>query len=510
MIMSRFPENFLWGGATAANQCEGAYLEDGKGLSVTDVLTCGGLSRHTCEIPGIPEQFKKYLASLRLVTWTKDGEDGASVAFKMETYPENASPAVLENEYYPNRQAIDFYHHYQEDIALFAEMGFKCYRMSIAWSRIYPTGFEEEPNEAGLQFYDNVFDECLKYGIQPVVTMSHYEIPLEMTYRINGFASREAVGLFEKYARTIFDRYHNKVKYWMTFNEINSSVHSGFINAGVFTNDIALVEQASYHQFLAAAKAVIYAHEHYPDLKVGCMIAQSPAYPYSCRPQDVMAGLIKDNFYADYYSDVMMRGYLPEYKLKDLKRRGIELPVLDGDLQILEAGKADYIAISYYQTQIAAAQENGLETTAGNMSRTVVNPYLEKSEWGWMIDPIGFRFTLNRLYNRYHKPILVVENGLGAKDVLEDGQVHDAYRIDYFRKHIEAMADAIDIDGVDVMGYTPWGCIDLISCSTGQMSKRYGFIYVDVDDAGNGTLKRYKKDSFAWYQNVIRSNGECL
>ena len=223
-----------------------------------------------------------------------------------------------------------------------------------------------------------------------------------------------------------------------------------------------------------------------------------------------MAGLIRDNFYADYYSDVMMRGYLPEYKLKDLKRKGIELPVQEGDLQILEEGKADYIAISYYQTQIAVADEKGLETTAGNMSRTVVNLHLEKSEWGWMIDPVGFRFTLNRLYNRYHKPILVVENGLGAKDVLEDGQVHDPYRIDYFRKHIDAMADAIDIDGVDVMGYTPWGCIDLISCSTGQMSKRYGFIYVDVDDAGSGTLKRYKKDSFAWYKKVIETNGECL
>lgn len=508
--MSRFPENFLWGGATAANQCEGAYLEDGKGLSVTDTLTCGGLSRHTCEIPGIPEKFRPYLASLRQVTWKKDNEEGASIAFKMDTYPEGGKPAVLEDEYYPNQKAIDFYHHYKEDIALFGELGFKCYRMSVAWSRIYPTGFEEEPNEAGLRFYDNVFDECHKYGIEPMVTMSHYEIPLEMTYRINGFASREAVDLFEKYAKTLLDRYHSKVKYWMTFNEINSSQHSGFINAGVFTKDMSLVEQASYHQFLAAAKAVKYAHDHYPGLLVGCMIAQSPAYPYTCDPKDCMKSLIKDNFYANYYGDVMMKGYLPEYKMKDLERRGIRLPVLDGDLRILEEGKADYMAISYYQTQIAVHSADGLETTSGNMSRTVVNPHLEKSDWGWMIDPLGFRYTLNRLYDRYHKPVMVVENGLGAKDVPENGQVHDPYRIDYFRKHIEAMADAIDIDGVNVMGYTPWGCIDLVSCSTGQMSKRYGFIYVDVDDTGNGSMERIRKDSFEWYRKVIETNGECL
>lgn len=508
--MSRFPENFLWGGATAANQCEGAWLEDGKGPSTADTLNCGGMSRFTVEIPGIPEKFKPFLASMRQVTYTKDGEEGAAVAFKADTYPDGGTPAILDDMYYPNRQAIDFYHHYKEDIALFGELGFKCYRMSVAWSRIFPTGFEDEPNEAGLKFYDDVFDECRRYGIEPMVTMSHYEMPLELSVRLNGFASRKTVDLFEKYAAALFDRYHSKVRYWMTFNEINSAVHSGYVNAGVFSKDPGLVEQASYHQFLAAAKAVRYAHQHYPGIMVGCMVAQSPAYPYTCDPRDCLESLIKDNFYENYYGDVMMRGYLPEYKLKDLERKGIILPVLEGDEQLLMEGRADYIAISYYQTQIAVHSEEGLETTSGNMSRTVVNPHLEKSEWGWMIDPLGFRYTLNQLYDRYHMPIMVVENGLGAKDVLEDGQVHDPYRISYFRKHIEAMADAINIDGVNVMGYTPWGCIDLVSCSTGQMSKRYGFIYVDVDDAGRGTLKRYRKDSFAWYQNVIRTNGEEL
>ncbi len=506
-----FPKDFLWGGATAANQCEGAWDVDGKGVSIADVLTCGGLGKVQVKIPGLSEEHQKYMAKMRTVTYRDGDQEGAAIAFKMDTYPNQGQPALLEDEYYPSHQAIDFYHHYQEDIALFAKMGFKCYRMSIAWTRIFPTGEEAEPNEAGLAFYDRVFDECLKAGIEPVVTITHYEMPLALTLKYNGFASRKVAELYVKYVKVLYERYQNKVKYWLTFNEINSVVHSGYVNAGVFTKDRRLVEIASYHQFLASAQVVKLAHEQYPQFKVGCMIGVSPSYPNSCKPADNLAALKRDEDRDYYYPDVMMRGYLPEYKLKRLAEQGIELPILAGDLDILKDGCCDFMAFSYYQTGVAAGQEEGMEKTAGNMGDFIFNPYLKKSEWGWQIDPLGLRYTLNVYYDRYHKPLFIAENGLGAKDVLnEDHTVHDAYRIEYLREHIQAIKDAITIDGVNVFGYTPWGCIDLISCSTGQISKRYGFIYVDADDAGKGSLKRYEKDSFEWYRKVIASNGEWL
>lgn len=509
--MKQFPKNFLWGGATAANQCEGAYTEDGKGISVADTLTCGGLSKFQVEMPDIPKKYQQYMRTMRYVTYRNDNETNACIGFKMNTFPEKGIPVILDDEYYPSHKAIDLYHHYKEDIALFAEMGFKCYRMSIAWSRIFPTGFEEIPNEKGLQFYDDVFDECLKYGIEPVVTLSHYEMPIELTYRWNGFADRRTIDCFVTYAKTVFHRYQHKVKYWLTFNEINSIIHSGYINAGVFSNDPLLLETASYHQMLASAIVTQFAHERYPNFQIGCMISYSPPYPYTCKPEDNYEAIHSFDLHVNYFGDVMVRGYLPEYKMNDLKRRKIQLPIMNHDEDILRNGCVDFIAISYYQTSIAAVHDDNLEKTQGNMAHHIMNPHLEKSEWGWMIDPLGLRYALNILYDRYHKPIFIVENGLGARDKLNhDCTIHDTYRIDYLRKHILAIKDAICIDGVNVIGYTPWGCIDCISCSTGQISKRYGFIYVDADDTGYGTYKRYKKDSFSWYKRVINSNGEEL
>ena len=506
-----FPKDFLWGGATAANQFEGAYLEDGKGLCIADVMTCGGHSKFNVDLPNIKPEYKKFLSSMRYVTYEKGGEEKACIAFKKETYPENGVPKMVDGEYYPNHKASDFYHHYKEDIAMLAKMGFKAYRMSIAWSRIYPNGDDEVPNELGLKFYDSVFDELLKYGMEPVVTISHYEMPLALCVKYNGFADRRVVDLFLKYSETLFNRYSGKVKYWLTFNEINSIVHSGYANAGVFSKDEKLCEIASYHQMLASAKVCKLAHERYPDMKIGCMISSSIPYAYTCKPEDNFEALKSYDLRVNYYSDTMVRGYLPEYKLIDLRNRGIVLPIEDGDLELLKEGTVDFISISYYQTSVAAAKEEGLKMAEGNMIRHISNPHLKISEWGWAVDPVGLRYTLNYLYDRYHKPIMIVENGLGAKDVLnEDNKVHDDYRIAYLKDHLSEVKKAIEIDGVDVIGYTSWGCIDLISCSTGQMSKRYGFVYVDCDDLGNGSYNRYPKDSFYWYKHIIETNGEEL
>lgn len=510
-MQNRFPENFLWGGATAANQCEGAYNEDGKGVSTSDVQTCGGMSNFDVKIEGLTSEMMKHYSKMRYITYKEDDKPGACITIKMDTYPKKGKPSIVDGEYYPNHKAIDFYHHYKEDIKLFAEMGFKCYRMSIAWTRIFPTGEEDEPNEKGLAFYDAVFDECLKYNIEPIVTISHYEMPLHLSNSYNGWASRKLIDYFGKYVKAIFDRYQDKVKYWLTFNEINSIVHSGFMNAGVFSKDPATLEQASYHQMIAAAKVVSYAHAKYPQFEMGCMISYSPPYPYSPKPEDNLEAIQSFDIRTNYYGDVMNRGYLPEYKLKDLERKGIKLVREEGDDAILARGCVDFISISYYQTHMAIANPEGQKMTTANMMKAYVNPYLEKSDWGWQIDPLGLRYALNILYDRYHKPIFIVENGLGAKDVLEEDQtIHDSYRIDYLKKHIDAIGDAIAIDGVDIKGYTPWSSIDLISCSTGEIEKRYGFIYVDVDNAGNGSMKRYRKDSFYWYKKVIESNGEDL
>lgn len=466
----KFRKDFLWGGAVAANQCEGAYNVGGKGLSSADCMTAGSVNKK------------------RVYT------DG-----------------VIDGEYYPNHKGIDFYHRYKEDIALFAQMGFKCFRTSIAWSRIYPNGDEKEPNEEGLKFYDDLFDECLKYGIEPVVTLSHYETPYGLVKNYGSWRNRKMIELFEKYAITVFERYKNKVKYWLTFNEINSVLVFPHIPTGIRLteeeNKDQVCYQAAHYQMVASAKAVIAGHKINPNFKIGMMMIYPTTYAKTCKPEDQIA-LMEKMDKAYMFSDVQVRGYYTSKMKKYFERNHLSLDITLEDEEILKNGKVDYIGFSYYDSHTASVEE--IDQSSGNVFGGS-NPYLKVSEWGWPIDAVGLRIALNQLYDRYQVPLFIVENGLGAVDsVGEDGMVHDSYRIDYLREHIKQMALAVNVDGVDLMGYTPWGCIDLISMSTGEIKKRYGFIYVDCDIHGNGTLNRSKKESFYWYKQVIETCGENL
>ncbi|WP_462411494.1 glycoside hydrolase family 1 protein [Neobacillus sp. Marseille-QA0830] len=475
----QFPEGFLWGGATAANQLEGAYLEGGKGLNIADVLPGG-----------------KIRDSLR------NNPDFDLV--------------VDESKYvYPNRDGIDFYHRYKEDIALFAEMGFKTYRMSISWSRIFPNGNETEPNEAGLAFYDNVFDELVKYGIEPVVTLSHYEMPLYLVKEYGGWRSREVITFFERYARVVFNRYKDKVKYWLTFNEINSGVRRplfglGFLPLKDKEENAQATFQAFHHQFLASALAVKWGHEIIPDSQIGCMLIYAPVYAYDCNPENMMYALETSRLLNNFCGDIHVFGEYPRFIQRHWKENNVQVQMQDGDLELLKQGKVDFISFSYYMSLTEKKVKAANDEIAGNVFGGMKNPYLKASDWGWEIDPTGLRISLNELFDRYRLPLMIVENGLGAYDqVEEDGSIIDDYRIAYLREHIEAMGEAIE-DGVELIGYTPWGCIDLVSAGTGQMSKRYGFIYVDKHDDGSGTLNRMKKKSFDWYKKVIETNGGKL
>ncbi len=489
-----FPKNFLWGGASAAHQCEGGYREDGKGLCTADVITSGdGIHniqrRVTYEMP--------------------DGSKGSCQVFPMSEIPDGAVLKCFDDEFYPTHEAVDFYHHYKEDIALMAEMGFKCYRMSINWTRIYPNGDDPMPNEKGLEFYDKVFDECLKYGIQPVVTLFHFETPLGLVHKYGGWVHRACINEFEKYCKTVFERYQNKVKYWITFNEINNMNFLPMYAGGLLKIDEQSRAQASYHQFLASAMAVKLAHRIAPDMKVGMMIAGQVAYGMTANPKDALLVMERErDMY--FYCDVQCWGVYPAWKEKEYERNGVHLVKEDGDDAILKDGTVDYIAFSYYSSSCVSCDPN-TETTSGNMCTSIINPYLEQTEWGWLIDPDGLRILMNRFMDRYQLPLFIVENGMGAMDKPdENGNIHDDYRIDYLRKHIRAMEQAITEDGVLLLGYTVWGSIDLVSAGTGEMRKRYGMVYVDKQDDGTGTYTRRKKDSFYWYQKVILSNGETL
>lgn len=471
-----FRKDFLWGGATAANQSEGGYNEDGRGVANVDVVPIG-----EDRYPIITGQMKHL-----------DFDD---------------------NHFYPAKEAIDMYHNYKEDIALFAGMGFKSYRFSIAWTRIFPNGDETEPNEAGLKFYDNLIDECLKYGIEPVVTITHFDMPIHLIKEYGGWRNRKVVDFYGNLVTALFNRYKGKVKYWITFNEINMILHAPFMGAGLVFEEGENAEQVKYtaahHELVASALATKIAHEVDPENMVGCMVAAGQYYPNTPNPVDVRQAQL-DNQENYFFIDVQSRGEYPNYALSRLKHEGIEIPFEEGDKELLKEHTVDYITFSYYSSRVSAAQKDQ-EKTGGNIFDSIKNPYLEESEWGWQIDPLGFRITMNELYDRYQKPLFVVENGLGAVDTPdENGYVADDYRIDYLQQHIEAMKDAVEKDGVDVLGYTPWGCIDIVSASTGEMKKRYGFIYVDRDNDGNGTMKRSKKKSFDWYKQVIASNGEDL
>mgnify|MGYP000968047812 CR=1 FL=1 len=488
--MKQFPEGFLWGGATAANQYEGGWKEGGKGVSCSDV---------------------------QLFTDPKSMKDLLNTHGLCDISDEMIEKALSTDDevYYPKRHGIDFYHHYKEDIALLAGMGFKVYRMSIAWSRIFPRGDELEPNEEGLKFYDAVFDECLKYGMQPLVTMSHYEPPLAFCMDYNGWYDRRSIEFFTRYVDVITKRYKDKVKLWLTFNEIDSIIRHPFMTGGLIESRFKPEEfeeveyQAMHHQFVASALATKICHEKIPGSMVGCMLTKLTYYPYTCKPEDVLQA--QQDMRSTYcYSDTQVFGEYPAYLLAKFRNEGLNIQMEKDDLNIMKKYPVDFVSFSYYMSSCSAKSVEGLDTAVGNTITAVKNPYLPASDWGWQIDPIGLRISMVDLYDRYRKPLFIVENGLGAKDELIDGTVDDQYRINYFDVHFKEMLNAIEIDGVECLGYTSWGCIDIVSESTKQMSKRYGFIYVDCDDLGNGTYKRYPKKSFYWYKKVIETNGACL
>lgn len=475
----KMPDNFLWGGATAANQCEGAYREGGRGLSSVDVIPFG------------PDRMPVARGQMKMLAC--DSEHS-----------------------YPAHEAIDMYHHFKEDIALFAQMGFKCYRLSVSWTRIFPNGDDETPNEEGIRFYNDLFDECLRNGIEPLVTICHFDTPVALIKKYGGWKDRRMVDAYLRYCEVLFRQYGKKVKYWITFNEINMLLHMPFMGAGIVfeegENPEQVKYQAAHHELLASAKAVKLAHEIMPDAKVGCMLAAGQFYPYTCAPADVYKAMEcdRDNY---FFIDVQARGTYPVWAVKRMEKAGVRILTEAGDEDILKAGVVDFVSLSYYCSRCISSDPEILKNKSrGNaVINAVINPYLKSSEWGWQIDPLGLRITLNTLYDRYGKPLFIVENGLGANDAVEeDGTIHDPYRIDYMREHIKAMMEAVNEDGIPLLGYTCWGCIDLVSASTGEMKKRYGMIYVDKQNDGSGDLKRLKKDSFYWYQKVIRTNGEDL
>lgn len=472
--------DFLWGGATAANQCEGGYLEGGRGLSSVDVIPFG------------PDRMKVSRGLMKMLECD-------------------------EQHSYPAHEAIDMYHHYKEDIALFGEMGFRCYRLSVSWTRILPNGDDDVPNEEGLAFYDSVFDECHRWGIEPLVTICHFDTPIALIKKYGGWKDRRMIEAYLKLCRVLFDRFGKKVKYWITFNEINMLLHMPFMGAGIYFEEGEDPEQVKYqaahHELVASAMAVRLAHEMMPGSMIGCMLAAGNYYPYSCNPADIYKAMEcdRDNY---FFIDVQVKGAYPVWAKKRMERAGVSLAMTEDDEAQLAAGTVDYISFSYYCSRCMSADPEILKnhSRGGNAAiHAVVNPYLKSSEWGWQIDPLGLRITMNTLYDRYEKPLFIVENGLGAVDQPEeDGSIHDTYRIEYMREHIKAMLAAVNEDGIPLLGYTCWGCIDLVSASSGEMKKRYGMIYVDKQNDGSGTLARSKKDSFAWYKQVIASNGEDL
>lgn len=486
-----FPKGFLWGGAVAANQCEGAYLEDGKGLSVPDMLLGGDVNT-----------------------------------------PRTFLPKTDKTAFYPSHEAIDFYHHYAEDIALFAEMGWNVFRLSINWGRIFPNGDDETPNEEGLAFYDKVFDECKKHNIEPLVTLCHYEIPWNIVTKYNGFSDRRVIDMFVKYATTCMKRYKDKVKYWLTFNEINIACMGegglgdlyglGIMDPEDVNSDERIplnklksnpqkTFEALHNQFVASALVVTEGHKINPDFMIGNMIAHTTLYPLTPNPKDILAAFNEDNFKNNFCGDVQVRGEYPTYMFRYFKDHGIDTSfITEEDKRIIKEGVIDFYTFSYYMSNCVTVDENA-EKTNGNLATGAKNPYLKASDWGWQIDPLGLRWCLNWFYDRYELPMMIVENGFGAYDKKEeDGTVDDQYRIDYLKAHIEAMRDAVTYDGVDLLGYTMWSPFDIVSASTGEYDKRYGFIYVNYNNNHEGDFSRSKKKSFYWYKHVIETNGEEL
>ncbi len=481
-----FPEGFLWGGAIAAHQAEGGFREGGKGLSVADV--------------------EAYVENPTRFTYNQLNDLPYERILEAEKDPDLVR--------YPKRRGCQFYHHYREDIALFQEMGFKVFRFSIAWTRIFPTGEEEEPNEEGLAFYDDLIEALLAAGIEPLITINHYDFPLALAKKYNGFANPLTIELFLRYCRVLFKRFGSRVKYWLTFNEIDSITRHPLKSAGIIQETLndenreQALYQALHHQLVASARATKLLHELAPGARMGCMGAKHTNYPYTCDPKDFLNCLEMER--GDFLAtDVQARGEYPYWFFPTLRKKGIRLTVTEEEKRILKENTVDFVSFSYYNSFVTSTRGD-VDLVPGNLHVGAKNPYLESGDWGWQIDPLGLRISLMQLYDRYQKPLFVAENGMGAMDrVEEDKTIHDDYRIRYLRRHIEEMQIAIE-EGIPVFGYTMWGCIDLVSSATCEMRKRYGFIYVDQDDYGNGTLARRRKDSFYWYQRVIASNGSEL
>ena len=481
-MVKKFPEGFLWGGAVAANQYEGGWNEGGKGVSVSDC------ARHHLDVD-VQDYAKQNEISTKEILEAMKSDD---------------------TSLYPKRHGSDGYHHYKEDIKLFADMGFKMFRMSISWSRIYPKGIEETPNQEGIEFYRDVFKELRKYNIEPLVTIHHFDTPIYLVEKYGDWQDRQYIEFFVKYCKTVFTEYKGLVKYWLTFNEINNTLNViNMFGNGTTNEDYKKRLTHLHYQFVASAKAVKLGHEIDPENKIGCMICGITYYPLTSDPEDILFNRSKWEKGIFYCGDVQCKGKYPTYAKRLWKEHNVKLDITEQDLEELKKGTVDMYTFSYYMSQAVTTHEND-DAVSGNMSFGVRNPYLEYSDWGWALDPKGLRYYLEMIYDRYEKPLMVVENGLGAYDTVEeDGSIHDNYRIEYYRAHIEEMAKAIE-DGVDLIGYTTWGCIDLVSAGTGEMRKRYGFIYVDKHDDGSGTMKRSRKDSFYWYKKVIASQGEDL
>lgn len=480
--MIRFPKDFLWGGATACFQYEGGYKEKGRGLSSHDFETAGDIDKE------------------RQITLKLNNGTRGSIDYR-DSIPDGAIPYIYDDIYYPSHQATDFYHHWKEDIALFAEMGFKVYRFSISWSRIFPNGDEEKANEDGLKFYEMIIDELLKYNIEPMITICHDEVPFHLCELYDGWTGRETIGCYVNYATTLFNRFKNKVRYWITFNEINNL--GGYAQMGTHRQDSQTRYQAVHHMFVASAKAISQGKKIMGDIKFGAMFALSEIYPATCNPEDVFATYCKRRE-ALFFVDVMARGSYPNYTKDIFNKKDVKLKVSEEDRNLIKKHTLDFISFSYYRSSIVSAGSK-VDHMGGEP-----NPYLKKTQWGAGIDPLGIRYCLNEIYDRYQKPLFVIENGMGAVDILENGKIHDYYRIKYVAEHLKQLRDAIVIDKVPCFGYTMWGCTDLISLASGQMKKRYGFIYVDMNDYGQGSLQRYRKDSFYWYKKVIKTNGSDL
>lgn len=478
-VRTGFPKSFLWGGASAACQMEGAWEENGKGITVSDV--------------------QMYTKNLDRTKWKSEGGGSLEDIRRFAKDRENL---------YPKRWGIDFYHRYKEDLALLKEMGFQCYRTSIAWARIFPNGDDMVPNEAGLKFYDSLIDEIIKNGMEPILTISHYEMPLNLVFQYGGFANKALIEIYLRYAQLLLDRYGDRVKYWIPFNQINLFYPCGFKSTGVTDEgDGKTLEkyyQAAHNQFVCCARLKKYVKDRNMDVMIGTMVSDRILFPKTCNPEDMVLTQ-KRNRMQFFFPDVQLQGRYPDYAIHYFDSEKIDVVASEEELEDIRDNTLDFLAFSHYATRVI-----NHETCTMDSKQFEQNPYLKPTPWEWRMDPKGFYHNICEYTDRYHKPMVIGENGFGALDVVTpDGKVHDDYRINYFHDYIAAMKEAV-IDGADIIAYCAWSPIDMISSSTSEMSKRYGFVYVDQDDFGQGTGKRIRKDSFEWYKKIIATNGEDL